>query len=208
MSLHENKDQKLKEFSRAKTISYKIVGCSSQSAAYPAENIKTADTNKPWISYDKNRVRELILELDTHVMVYAIKIDNRSTSCLEIGVALRNETNQFVIVQKACNIPHNKLLIWKAGYLPAKFVRVVCRRGASLNSVSIWGVPLSADIGRDVWNILVSNTMKNLFDPVLPSNVNIAIPNDTRGRMLGKTKFTFLHEIHTRDINEEKEYIL
>lgn len=108
--------------------------------------------------------QSVVLELAEAALLFALKIDNRSTRSLEVAVAACNHPSAFVTVQLACEIPQHKCVVWRTGFLPTRFVRVTCLSGnpISLYSVQAIGLPLSriySDFDPEFWHLMVENTV-------------------------------------------------
>lgn len=87
----------------------------------------------------------IVLELCEAALLFALKIDNRATRALEVAVAACNKPSAYVTVQHACEVPQNKCVVWRTGFLPTRFVKITCLAGnpISLFSVQAIGLPLS-----------------------------------------------------------------
>jgi hypothetical protein len=108
--------------------------------------------------------QSVVLELAEAALLFALKIDNRSTRSLEVAVAACNQPSAYVTVQLACEIPQHKCVVWRTGFLPTRFVRVTCLAGnpISLYSVQAIGLPLSriySDFDPEFWHLMVENTV-------------------------------------------------
>ena len=56
----------------------------------------------------------------------------------------------FFIVARKCKVPHNKMVVFRTGFYPCRFVQITCVRGSPMafRSVEAFGVPC-ADVGLD-----------------------------------------------------------
>jgi hypothetical protein len=93
-------------------------------------------------------------------------------------------------------VPRNKCVIWRTGFLPARYVRVRCLSGnpISLYSIQVLGIPISrvhTEFNADFWHMCVDKTVKNLFQPVLPPKARIAdYAQLEHARTKGEVRFT------------------
>jgi hypothetical protein len=76
--------------SRVRNIHCKLVSCSAQCADAPAAALLEINRDRHWQTAIFDREENVVLELHEAALVFALKIDNRNTKCLEVDVGLKN----------------------------------------------------------------------------------------------------------------------
>jgi hypothetical protein len=158
-------DNEILHLSRVRNIHCRIASVSAQQPDAPASSLLHIDRASCWSTASRNSPQCVVLELAEAALLFALKIDNRSTKSLEVAVAACNKPSAYVTVQHACEIPQNKCVVWRTGFLPSRFVRITCLSGnpISLYSVQAIGLPLSriySDFDPEFWHLMVENTVR------------------------------------------------
>jgi hypothetical protein len=65
-----------------------------------------------------------------------VKIHNKGTRKLEIAIAMQNSPSHWITVRDETEVPMEKELVYRVGFLPARFMRVFCRKGAPISIYS------------------------------------------------------------------------
>jgi len=136
---------------------------------------------KSYWSTGSGQNHELVFKITAACLVGFVKVLNRSTSHLEILLSMHDVASQYVPVQSDLHCPHNKTVMYPTGFLPARFIKIKCRRGTpiALYNVSVVGVLERAvwrEMGPDMGNLIVEHP-EALLLPAKPAQPADAEPH-------------------------------
>jgi hypothetical protein len=161
---------------RHQSLDYSIISSTTNyhltKYLYPSFNGKSK--GKVWSSGSGTR-HELVIQLKESALIGWIKVGNKSTSSMELFVSWDNEQKDgesFVSCYQDHKMPHNKTILYPAGYLPCRFVKIRCLTGTpvSLNEIQLIGVSIkqsNKELGPEMHNLLVEHPGA-LMRPVIP----------------------------------------
>lgn len=167
------------DVSRLMRLPYEILRRSAECSAHRAANVTDPDSNGYWDTGSSSR-QSITLKLDRTALVGFVRLFNRGVSALELAVAQSDEPGSYVTVYSASGgrVPHNKIVVCRAGFLPCRFIRLTLLRGTpvSLYSIDPLGVPtddVERAYGPHLRAMLVDHTLQTYFDPVKPRRARV-----------------------------------
>eukprot|EP01006_Ploeotia_vitrea_P037232 TRINITY_DN66105_c12_g4_i1.p2 TRINITY_DN66105_c12_g4~~TRINITY_DN66105_c12_g4_i1.p2 ORF type:complete len:225 (-),score=103.41 TRINITY_DN66105_c12_g4_i1:583-1185(-) len=167
----------LRKVSRLRIVPYNIMSASCERPGQLASNITSVKTTSCWGTASGGN-HTLLLRLKTPTLLGFLKIHNKGVSCIEVAIATKNAESEFITVASRRGVPLNKCIVLRCGFLPARYVRIRCVRGApvSLYSVQALGVPkrkIADDFGESYEQLLSDVPHEHHYNPVKPKRSNM-----------------------------------
>jgi len=153
-------------------LEMRVKRVSAQSPKYPAKSVLYNGKQSSWRTQSGTN-HTIVFELTTPALIGYLDIHNNSTSKIEISLSLKDRDKDYVVASPERQLPHSKLTRVKCGFLPSLYIRIRCVKGCpcSLYRVKALGMPFDTvreDLGHDLHQILVNNTVQGFFNPVVP----------------------------------------
>eukprot|EP00466_Bigelowiella_natans_P018795 jgi/Bigna1/143374/aug1.78_g18082 len=177
-------------FSRVKSLSYKIRSFSSQRPNHPASSILDDGARSSWRTASGSN-HTLVCELTSPALLGHLDILNDSTSEVEVSIALVDKMEEYAVVNSTKGMAHNRRVRLHVGYLPCLYIRIRCVMGTpcSFKRVRAMGIEFNSvrkDLGAKLHEVLITNNVTGLYNPMLPKGLDaIRFTPSAYGRGLG-----------------------
>jgi len=197
--------------SKLSPLPYRILQHTGHAVGGAVDNILDVSTTSAWLT-THGAQHELVLELLQPCLLGHVQVHNRASTALEIAIAYQTPRELLPLVRAArdghddgvsvdntaqtrtckgeawttiCRdgrMPLGRLISYRTGYLPAKFVKIRFHEGkpVSVNYIRLVGIPCAtaeATLGEQDSKLLMDKPLRTLMDMPQP-----VLRADTRGR--------------------------
>ena len=117
---------------------------SSEACAGAARNLRAWTRKTRWTG-TKSGDETLVFALSEHCMINYLEIDSNTVGRVEVHTAAVNRRGRYAVARPATVLPQGRKFRCWLGFLPCKFIKLVCRNprgrpGQSIFSVRIVGM--------------------------------------------------------------------
>jgi hypothetical protein len=143
---------------------------SSEACAGAARNLSARTRKTRWTG-TKSGDEVLVFALAEHCMINYLEIDSNTVGRVEVHTAAVNRRGRYAVARPGMVLPQGRKFRCRLGFLPCKFIKLVCRNprgrpGQSIFSVRIVGMRGSGvqlGLGPRMHNMLMTETERNIY---------------------------------------------
>ncbi len=151
-------------------LTYTVCAASSAAGGCEARRLRNWTRAGRW---QGTRVGDehLTLRLAEHAMVNYIEFDSKNVGAVEVHAATSNKRGRFSVARGRTLVPQGRPFRLRLGFLPCKYLKIVCLNPKMKSGLSIWslrlvgmrGSSVQLGLGPRLHNLLMTETENICF---------------------------------------------